>query len=188
MEMRPWVGRKPATPVIAAGMRTEPPVSVPSEPWHMPAATLAPEPPLVPPGICSGFQGLRHCPNTGFVVTTPNANSCILALPISTAPAARRRRTTSASSFGTWSAKNRAPLVVRMPAVAILSFKVIVMPCNRPSQRPSAAARSASAARVSAASSSQVTTAFSVPLWRRIFSMQASVAATAEGAMRVFSF
>ena len=57
------------------------------------------------------------------------------------------------------------------------------MPCSRPSQRPSAAARSASAALAKAASSSHVTTAFSVSLWRWIFSIQASVAATAEGVM-----
>ena len=40
----------------------EPPVSVPTAPGHMKAATAAPEPPLEPPDTRSGFQGLRAGP------------------------------------------------------------------------------------------------------------------------------
>ena len=103
--MRPCVGRKPAMPVIEAGIRTEPPVSVPSAASAISAATVAPEPPLEPPGMRSGFHGLRHWPNTGLVETTPQASSCMLALPISTAPWAFNRPTTGASLLGMWSAR-----------------------------------------------------------------------------------
>jgi hypothetical protein len=41
-----------------AGMRIEPPVSEPKAMKQLRAATLAPEPPLEPPGMRSGFQGL----------------------------------------------------------------------------------------------------------------------------------
>ena len=37
----------------------EPPVSVPSEAKHCPAATEAAEPPEEPPGTLAVFQGLR---------------------------------------------------------------------------------------------------------------------------------
>ena len=53
---RPSVGLRPTTPHAAAGMRIEPPVSVPTESAHRPAASAAPPPPLEPPGTRSRFQ------------------------------------------------------------------------------------------------------------------------------------
>ena len=105
IEMRPWVGRRPAMPVSAAGMRTEPPVSVPRAASAMSAATAAPEPPLEPPGMRAGFQGLRHWPATGLVETTPHASSWRLALPIRIAPWAFSRAAAGASRLGMWSAR-----------------------------------------------------------------------------------
>ncbi len=61
-DTRPTVGRNPVTPFSAAGMRMEPPVSVPSEISLNPAATAEPEPPLEPPGMASVFHGLRQAP------------------------------------------------------------------------------------------------------------------------------
>ena len=58
-------------PQNAAGMRIEPPVSDPSENTHSPAAKAAAEPPLDPPGILSGFQGLRTGPKCGLVLVIP---------------------------------------------------------------------------------------------------------------------
>ena len=49
-------------PHRAAGIRTEPPVSLPIVIVHCPAAVAAPEPPLEPPVIRSGSQGLCVCP------------------------------------------------------------------------------------------------------------------------------
>ncbi|SLJ83219.1 Uncharacterised protein [Mycobacteroides abscessus subsp. abscessus] len=40
-------------------MRMDPPVSVPIAPSTMRAASAAPDPPLDPPGMWSGCQGLR---------------------------------------------------------------------------------------------------------------------------------
>ena len=74
---RPNVGLSPTTPQALAGMRIEPPVSEPRAAAHRPAATAAPEPPLLPDGTRSRFQGLR----TGGV-TLPQANSCVRVLPI----------------------------------------------------------------------------------------------------------
>src|SRR3977135_3529678 len=47
----PQVVLRPTTPLSAAGTRTEPPVSEPTENAHMPAACATAEPLLEPPGI-----------------------------------------------------------------------------------------------------------------------------------------
>jgi len=62
---RPNVGLWPVTPHNAAGMRIEPPVSVPRPAATTPAAMAAPVPPLEPPGMRSSDHGLR----VGGVVT-----------------------------------------------------------------------------------------------------------------------
>ena len=49
-EISPNVGFSPTTPHADAGMRIDPPVSVPIDAHPMPAATAAAEPPLEPPG------------------------------------------------------------------------------------------------------------------------------------------
>jgi len=48
----------PYTPQKLAGMRTEPPPSLPSENGPMPVATAAPEPAEDPPDVRAGFHGL----------------------------------------------------------------------------------------------------------------------------------
>ena len=83
-------------PFIDAGNRTEPPVSEPSDPMHIPAATEAPEPPLEPPGIRSVFQGLRQGGETVLLDLIPKASSCMVALPTIIAPAFNNRSTTEA--------------------------------------------------------------------------------------------
>src|SRR2546427_60472 len=55
---RPNDGLRPTMPQSAAGMRIEPPVSVPTEATHIPDAMAAAEPPLDPPAMRSVFQGL----------------------------------------------------------------------------------------------------------------------------------
>ena len=59
----PIAGLKPTSPVYAAGRRVDPPPSVPRASGTLPAATAATEPPLEPPGVNAGFQGLRVVPN-----------------------------------------------------------------------------------------------------------------------------
>ena len=55
----------PTSPQKEAGMRTEPPPSLPIASGPTPAATAAPEPALEPPGERSVFHGLRVASNTG---------------------------------------------------------------------------------------------------------------------------
>ena len=63
----------------------------------MPAATATAEPPLDPPEISVGFQGLREGPNAEFSVDDPIANSSQFVFPMMTAPAASSLLTTVAS-------------------------------------------------------------------------------------------
>src|SRR5882672_8503011 len=99
--MSPGVVRKPTTPQRAAGPRSEPPRSVPCAMGHMPVASAAADPPLEPPALNERFHGLRVAPNTALTVFGPKANSGVLVLPSTMAPAALSRSTTAASSVGT---------------------------------------------------------------------------------------
>lgn len=56
------VGLNPTRPQLEAGMRIEPPPSLPWAPGTMPAATAAPEPPDEPPGVREVSHGLRVGP------------------------------------------------------------------------------------------------------------------------------
>ena len=59
---RPNVGFRPTIPQYAAGIRIEPPVSVPSAWSHTPAATSAAEPLLDPPDVRLSSRGLNVIP------------------------------------------------------------------------------------------------------------------------------
>src|SRR6202023_3810303 len=63
MGLRARVGFRPNRPQHEAGTRIEPPPSVACAIGSMPAATAAAAPPLEPPALCAGFQGLRVGPN-----------------------------------------------------------------------------------------------------------------------------
>lgn len=97
----PGDGRIPTTPQKDAGMRRDPPRSVPSAIAIMPAASAAAPPPVEPPALRVGSQGLRVRPNTSLNVLPPAANSGVFVLPMMIAPAARSRSTTSASCSAT---------------------------------------------------------------------------------------
>ena len=56
---------KPTTPLAAAGMRVEPPASVPTPMAQRPAASATPAPPDDPPDVRSAAQALRVRPNKG---------------------------------------------------------------------------------------------------------------------------
>src|ERR671912_238959 len=71
---RPNVGRIPTMPFAAAGLRTDPPVSSPSEPDVNPAAGAMPDPLDEPAGLRARSHGLRGCPNgKTFVPPLPNS-------------------------------------------------------------------------------------------------------------------
>src|SRR5215472_9798980 len=62
---RPSVGFSPTSPHHAAGMRIDPPASVPMCSGPKPAAPAAPAPDDEPPVVKAGFQGLRVMPCGG---------------------------------------------------------------------------------------------------------------------------
>ena len=87
----------PNSPHHVDGTRIDPIPSDPSARAARPAATAAPLPPLLPPGVKSVFHGLRVAPNVSVSVKDQIIISGTAVLPRITAPAARSRRTTSAS-------------------------------------------------------------------------------------------
>ncbi len=109
--MRPRCGLRPTSPQQAAGIRIEPPPSLPWAIGTMPAATAAAAPPDEPPGVRSVSQGLRAGPKRRGSVTGRIPNSGMLVLPTSTKPASRSRRTTNASCCGTKSPNMSEPIV-----------------------------------------------------------------------------
>jgi hypothetical protein len=62
VDTAPSRGLSPTTPQAAAGIRIEPPVSVPRASGTSPAASAAALPALEPPAIRSGRRGLTTSP------------------------------------------------------------------------------------------------------------------------------
>src|SRR6185436_19135088 len=60
----PTLGRSATTLLKLAGLRSEPPRSVPSAMGSSPAASAAPAPPLEPPALLDRSYGLRVVPYT----------------------------------------------------------------------------------------------------------------------------
>ena len=97
MVTRPRCGLSPKSPQQADGIRIDPPPSPPMPIATSPAATAAAVPPLDPPGDRRVSQGLRVMPCASDSVNGHWPNSGMFVRPTTTAPAARSRRTTSAS-------------------------------------------------------------------------------------------
>src|SRR3712207_5365813 len=116
----------PNTPQKDAGMRMEPPPSVPSAKGVTPAATEVAAPALEPPGVLEVAQALRVTPESG--LSPPPAlhpNSVVVVLPMTHAPAALTRSTEGASASATLSAMVRDPNVVLTPPTLMRSFTEI---------------------------------------------------------------
>ena len=107
--IRPGDGRRPTRLHIAAGLRTDAPRSEPSATGSIPEATAAAAPPDDPPGVLDRSHGLRVAPKTALNVCEPAPNSGVFVLPITSAPAARSRSTTSESDSGTCEANSGDP-------------------------------------------------------------------------------
>src|SRR6476661_2418161 len=143
-ETRPREGLRPNRLQHDAGMRIEPPPSLPCATGARPPATAAAAPPLEPPGVRDVSQGLRQSPFNADSVMPIDPNSGVFVLPRITKPASRIRRTTAASVFGTCSANARQENVVRRFAVSFRSLIEIGTPANGPSCGAEAAARAPS--------------------------------------------
>ena len=124
----PNVGFSPTIPHKAEGILIEPPVSVPREAIHCPAATDEADPPLEPPVIRSVSHGFRAGPSWGLILVAPKANSCICSFPTTIAPASFSLLTTIASFLGTRLRYILDPTAVVIPAVSYKSLSPIGMP------------------------------------------------------------
>ena len=142
------LGLKPTMPHSPAGMRTEPPVSVPIAISHMPSAAVTAAPDEEPPGSRARSLGLPGVPKCGLAPIPPRANSVMLVLATMTAPAARSRRTTGASAAAglASSARILEPARVGSPATSNKSLMLTIAPSSGPSDTPSAARASAASA------------------------------------------
>src|SRR5438045_3451752 len=80
--MRPVVTLRPVSPQKEAGIRTEPPVSVPIAHGAIRAATATPEPLLDPPGVRASVRshGFHGVPRWALVPQPPKANSTVWVL------------------------------------------------------------------------------------------------------------
>ena len=101
-EMRPREGLIPKSPQQEDGIRIEPPPSLACATGARPAATAAAAPPLDPPGVRDGSQGLRQSPFNSDSVIAIVPNSGVFVLPMIVKPASRIFRTTDASKSGTF--------------------------------------------------------------------------------------
>src|SRR5437763_3888427 len=133
----PKVGLCPNTPEKAAGMRIEPPASVPTASGQIPAARATALPPLLPPGVRSRFHGLRVTPESGESVVGFQPNSGVVVLPKKIAPAARRRATAGESSLQFWLGSIvREPTRRGQPRVNRVSLTATGTPSSRPFGSP----------------------------------------------------
>jgi hypothetical protein len=163
---RPGVGRSATTPLARAGTRSDPPRSLPSPSGAMPVATATASPPLDPPGVRAGSQGLRVAPCRLESVCQRSSRSGRLVRAITIAPAARNRATAGASAAATCPANARTPRVVGVPATSWFSLTVTGTPASGPSGAPAARARSSRPAAASASSASTRVAALTAGLTR----------------------
>ncbi len=100
----PTVGLIDAIPQQWAGLRSEPPMSLPSPIGLIPDAIADASPPLDPPAVTFGFHGLRVSPWSVESVCTRKPRSGRFVRANGIAPAARMRATVGASIGATASA------------------------------------------------------------------------------------
>src|SRR5215472_1874784 len=93
----PGEGRKPTTLQKLAGLRSDPPMSLPSAMGSILHASATAAPPLLPPQVLVTSYGLRVAPNTSLKVCDPAPNSGVFVLPTAMPPARLTRSTSSES-------------------------------------------------------------------------------------------
>src|SRR5262245_50524645 len=113
-------------------MRTDPPLSVPNEMWTCRQATDTAEPPLEPPAERAVSHGVTVVPKRGLTPVAPSASSCMLFLPMHSAPASRIAVTTQASDEALLLSSSLEPAVVARPTISILSFTAYTQPSSGP--------------------------------------------------------
>ncbi len=123
-EIRPYAVFSPVTPQQAAGMRTDPPVSVPNATSASPVATATADPDDDPPGSRRGSSGFIGVPDQWFTPFADQHSSVSPVLPTIRAPASRAEATTAASIWAgsAISATTGHPAVVGTPATSMQSL------------------------------------------------------------------
>src|SRR5258708_27029234 len=106
---RPRGGFRRPSPQALAGIRIDPPPSLPCANGTSPPATAAAAPPLDPPAEQRRSQGVLAGPATSLSVYGPSPNSGVFVLPRLIVPAARSIVTRCASASGTCAANAREP-------------------------------------------------------------------------------
>src|SRR6185437_4891743 len=119
-------------PQALAGLRTLPPVSLPSASGKRPAAMPDPEPEEEPPWWWFGFHGLRAGGHGRSKLGPPIANSWVDNLPRTIAPAPRNFATHTASAAAMLSTRILEWQVVGRPATSMMSLMPTGTPCNGP--------------------------------------------------------
>jgi hypothetical protein len=117
---RARVGLRPTRPQHVAGIRMEPPASLPWAIGTIPLATAAAEPPLEPLVDLVVSQGLRVGPYASASQVGNMPNSGVAVLPMTTSPAAFSRRTSSESYDDTCPARKREPSWKGVPAISTI--------------------------------------------------------------------
>ena len=125
-------GLMPKTPQKLAGIRMEPPPSLPLARVHRPEARADAAPPLDPPEVLSGFQGLRQGPSSADSDVPVMPNSGVFVLPRITAPAFRSFSTTVAVTLETLCSRILDPAVMGTPSISMRSLKATGMPWKGP--------------------------------------------------------
>ena len=128
----------PVSPFHADGSRTEPPVSVPTAQGTQRAATLTPDPELLPPGArCTArSQGFHGVPMCRLVPHEPIANSTVRVLPMTIRPASTSRRASVAVRGETRDSQTFEPPVVTRPSMSMMSLSAIGTPVEPPRPLP----------------------------------------------------
>ena len=173
-ETRPRCGLRPTRPQHAAGIRSDPPPSLPCASGTIAAATAAADPPDEPPGVRPGSHGLRVGPKRRGSVTGRIPHSGMLVVPTTTKPAARSRRVTLWSRGATLSPVRAAPRVRRSPWTARLFLIAIGTPANGRSSPDAIAPAAARAPSWSTSTNALIA--------RSTSSMRRSEASTSSGA------
>ena len=144
-------------PLHAAGIRSDPPPSLPCAIGRAPVATTTAAPADDPPDVRLGSHGLRQGPAGDRSVSNDADSGGTEVAPKTTTPASRNRSATTAVVSAMRPASSRVPSVADKPAISHLqSLRRYGTPVNGPSGRPSAICRRAKSSYRSA----------STPNWR----------------------
>ena len=182
---RPKCAFRPTVPVKAAGMRIDPPPSVPVASGPSPAAMAATAPPEDPPGVFDRFQGLRVMPDSGLSVDPRQPNSGVAVLPSNTAPASRSRAVEGASTSQLCSGSTVfEPRSVGQPRVSSRSLIETGTPSSGPTGAPRCQRSSERRASRSADSWSSSTKALRCGLRRSMRSSVARVTSSGDSCLR----